>query len=38
VLMWRPHGRTIPAFAGKTSREQDLAEGNPSIFILCGRA
>jgi hypothetical protein len=38
VLMWRPHGRTIPACAGMTSRGEDPAEGNSSIFMICGRA
>jgi hypothetical protein len=38
VLMWRPHGRTIPAFAGMTSRGGHHVEGNPAIFILGGRA
>jgi len=38
VLMWRPHGRTIPACAGMTSRGEDPLEGNSSIFMICGRA
>ena len=35
--MWRPDGRTIPAFAGMTNRAE-CVEGNTPPFIFCGRA
>jgi hypothetical protein len=38
VLMWRPHGRTIPACAGMTSRGEHDVEGSFFIFMLCGRS
>ena len=37
MLMWHPHGRTIPVFTGMTSRGENHVEGNSSLFILYGR-